>query len=127
MIAKVLLVVLLISWLAPGAAFAVKDHRRPSFLSVQGAASGAAFQQLVEPSIMDHDDLCEVSPAPVSVIKLTWEPEIAETIRRVIVEQTELQDSVKRPFMVAVVGIPGSGKVRRSSINIGRGVGGDCL
>jgi pantothenate kinase len=60
--------------------------------------------------------------APVSVIKLTWEAAVAEQIRQAVLEKyarpepTDECTASNEPYMVAVVGIPGSGKSTSSSI-----------
>jgi pantothenate kinase len=68
--------------------------------------------------------------APVSVIKLTWEPAVAEQIRQVVLEKyarPATDTASSQPFMVAVVGIPGSGKSTSSSILTGLLKDVECL
>lgn len=75
-----------------------------------------------------------MTSAPASVIKLTWEPEVESQIRQQIQEKMdtpmtpdEERRRMEQPYMVAVVGIPGSGKSTSCSILTGllRDVG--CL
>ena len=69
---------------------------------------------------------------PASCIKLTWEGDVEAEIRRRVLErryavhdgmevtnETTEEDVVDRPFMVGVIGIPGSGKSTSTSILTG--------
>jgi pantothenate kinase len=50
------------------------------------------------------------------MIKQTWEKSVAEQIRSLIREKNSNEDNQRRPFMIAAVGIPGSGKSTSCSI-----------
>ena len=71
--------------------------------------------------------------APVSEIKLTWEPAVAEQIRKIILEKHARPEPAdeftasNEPYMVAVIGIPGSGKSTSSSILTGQLADVGCL
>jgi hypothetical protein len=111
-------VLYLICFFLPFGAGFVREQLRPSFAAIR--SSKPAFQKLTEPPVRSVKTTTEkkhsesISVAPVSVVKLTWEPEAAEKIRKAITDQIKNRGENERlqPYMVAVVGIPGSGKVR---------------
>jgi pantothenate kinase len=50
------------------------------------------------------------------MIKQTWEQSVVERIRSQILERSKEENHSRRPFMIAAVGIPGSGKSTSCSI-----------
>ena len=117
------------------AGFATVQHRKPTFTSSAQVLlyREANFVSLVEPTAvlepipettMTQEPITELV-APVSVIKLTWEAEVEQTIRRAVMEQLHRAETpsealmCRKPYMVAVVGIPGSGKSTSCSILTG--------
>ncbi len=51
---------------------------------------------------------------PANAVEITWEPGAAEIFRAIVAERDANGIDRTRPYMVAIVGIPGSGKVRRA-------------
>ena len=103
----------LIGFFLPFSTGFTSHHIRPSFAKLKTFSKGAVKELITEPA----QEECLLTAAPVSVVKLTWEPETADDIRDVINDRIQRRGENERhqPYMVAVVGIPGSGKVRSKS------------
>lgn len=86
-------------------------------------------------TIMNQETTTVPAETPASVIRLTWETDVEQHIRQAVQERVDRPhvaepgtiDEAKQPFMVGIVGIPGSGKSTSCSILTGllRDVG--CL
>jgi pantothenate kinase len=91
-------------------------YREPEYESETEQKVGPLTQKVASEPVTDL-------VAPAAVIKLTWEAAVAKQIRRAALEKyarPEATDTASnQPFMVAIVGIPGSGKSTSSSILTG--------
>lgn len=76
------------------------------------------------PSLVDETAECEVV-APPSLPQITWEFEAKDLIEKLLLHKQQEAES-DRPLMVAIVGIPGSGKSTSTEIIAGL-LGPHCL
>ena len=108
-----------------GAAFAPVQYK-PEFSSRVYLYREPNYEPVFDPFTETalSDPVTEVVPE-ASIIKLTWESDVAQQIREAVAnsykpEPADSEYSVsKQPFMVGVVGIPGSGKSTSCNILTG--------